>query len=325
MQLGGLHHVTAITGNVSQNVAFYTRVLGMHLVKKTVNQDDVSAYHLFYADDVGHAGTDLTFFDWPEAGPSRHGAGTISATMFGVRGRAALDWWVQRLDAFGIEHDGIQTSGKGGRAVLAFRDSEGQRLELLDDEGKLTGVPWKGSPVPAEMAIRGLYGVRFTIKQLERTEHLLTEVLGFRRVGSYLAAQQHEVIVFEVGPGGPGTEVHLEVRPDLPFGRSAIGGVHHVAFRTPDEEEHQQWRARLAEAGSHVTPVIDRFYFRSIYFREPGGILCEIATDGPGFTTDEDPETLGENLALPPFLEPHRREIEANLKPITPVEFAARV
>lgn len=324
MQLGGLHHVTAITGNSSQNVSFYTQVLGLRLVKKTVNQDDVSAYHLFYGDESGHAGTELTFFDWPLAGPTRAGSGMISAIMLGVRGREALDWWKDRLNAFGVEHDGIQTRGEDGRAVLAFRDPEGQRLELLDDEGKIGGEPWKKSPVPAEMAIRGLYGVRFTVRQLERSERLLTEVLGFRRGGSYQLAGQHEVIIFEVGPGGPGTEVHLEVRPDLPFGRPAIGGVHHVAFRTPDDEEHQLWRARITEAGGHPTQVIDRFYFHSIYFREPGGILCEIATDGPGFATDEDPAKLGESLALPPFLEPHRKEIEANLQPITPVEFAQR-
>ena len=322
MQLGGLHHITAITGNASQNVAFYTQVLGMRMVKKTVNQDDVSAYHLFYGDEIGHAGTELTFFDWPHAGPSRAGTGMISAMMLGVRGRAALDQWVQRLNSFGIEHDGIQT--RGTRAVLALRDPEGQRLELLDDEGKLAGTPWKNSPVSAEMALRGLYGVRFTIKQAERTERLFTEVLGFHRAGSYQLEQGNEVSVFEIGSGGPGTEVHLEVQPDLLFGRAAIGGVHHVAFRTPNDEEHQQWRARLAEVGSHVTPVIDRFYFHSIYFREPGGILCEIATDGPGFATDEDVATLGESLALPPFLEARRQEIEANLQPITPGTFATQ-
>lgn len=324
MQLGGIHHVTAITGDASRNVAFYTQVLGMRLVKKTVNQDDVSAYHLFYGDEIGHAGTELTFFDWPLAGSTREGSGMISAIMLGVRGRDALDWWEKRMKSFGVEHDGIQTRGEDGRAVLAFRDPEGQQLELLDDEGKMSGEPWKKSPVPAEMAIRGLYGVRFTVRQAERTARLLTEVLGFQQAGGYQLAGQHEVSVFEVGPGGPGTQVQLEVRPDLPFGRPAIGGVHHVAFRTPGDEEQQFWRARIAEAGGHPTQVIDRFYFHSIYFREPGGILCEIATDGPGFATDEDPATLGESLALPPFLEPHRKEIEANLQPITPVEFAAR-
>lgn len=322
MQLGGIHHITAITGDASRNVAFYTQILGMRLVKKTVNQDDVEAYHLFYGDEIGHAGTELTFFDWPLAGPTRAGAGMISAILLGVRGRAALDWWAERFTQFGVEHDGVQTRGADGHAVLAFRDPEGQRLELWDEQGKLSGAPWQKSPVPAEMAIRGLYGVRFTIKGLERTEQLLTSVLGFQKAGSYQLAGGHDVLIYEVGPGGPGAEVHLEVRPDLPFARPAIGGVHHVAFRTPDDEQHAIWRARIAEAGAHPTQVIDRFYFHSIYFREPGGILCEIATDGPGFATDEDPATLGESLALPPFLEPHRREIEANLKPITPVAFA---
>lgn len=324
MQLGGIHHVTAITGDASRNVAFYTQILGMRLVKKTVNQDDVSAYHLFYGDEIGHAGTELTFFDWPLAGSTRAGSGMISAILLGTRGRDALNWWEKRLTSFGIEHDGIQTRGKDGQGVLAFRDPEGQRLELLDDEGKLNGEPWQKSPVPPEMAIRGLYGVRFTVKQLERSAHLLTTVLGFRRAGNYQLAQQHEVVRYEVGPGGPGTEVHLEVRPDLPFAHPAIGGVHHVAFRTPNDEEHKRWQAHIAAAGIRPTQIIDRFYFHSIYFREPGGILCEIATDGPGFATDEDPATLGESLALPPFLEQHRQKIEANLKPITPVTFAHR-
>jgi glyoxalase family protein len=321
MQLAGVHHVTAITGDASRNVAFYTQVLGMRLVKKTVNQDDVSAYHLFYGDEVGHAGTELTFFDWPLAGPTRAGTGTISAILLGVRGQEALDCWVRRLESFGVEHEGLQTRGLGGQAVLAFRDPDGQRLELLDEEGKMGGEPWKKSPVPTEMAIRGLYGVRFTVCHAHHTVQLLTEVLGFRQAGS-LQAEQGSVQVFEVGPGGPGTQVHLEVRADLPPGRAAIGGVHHVAFRTPNDEEQQLWRTRIAEAGGRPTQVIDRFYFHSIYFREPGGILCEIATDGPGFATDEDAASLGESLALPPFLEPQRREIEANLQPIVPIAFA---
>lgn len=323
MQLGGIHHVTAITGDASRNVAFYTRVLGMRLVKKTVNQDDVSAYHLFYGDEIGHAGTELTFFDWPLAGPTRAGTGTISAIMLGVRGQEALHWWAQRLESFGIAHEGIQTRGEGQQAVLALRDPEGQRLELLDEEGRMGGEPWKKSPVPAQMAIRGLYGVRFTVRHAQHTVHLLTEVLGFRPAGS-LQEEERNVHVFEVGSGGPGTRVYLEVRADLPPGRAAIGGVHHVAFRTPNDEEQQLWRGRIAEAGGHPTQVIDRFYFHSIYFREPGGVLCEIATDGPGFATDEDEASLGESLALPPFLEPQRREIEANLQPIVPVEFATR-
>lgn len=323
MQLGGIHHITAITGNASQNVAFYTQALGLRLVKKSVNQDDVSAYHLFYADEGGHPGTDLTFFDWPQAGPNRPGAGSIAAIAFGVHGREALDWWAERFDSLGVEHDGVQLRGEEGRAVLAFRDPEGQRLELIDDGGRLTGQPWKKSPVPEDKAIRGLYAVRLTVRALEPSAKFLTESLGFRQAGTYQSAEQRQVTIYEVGPGGPGAEVHLELWPEGSRGMPAIGGVHHVAFRTPNQEEHAQWQELLARAGRQVTPVINRFYFYSIYFREPGGVLFEIATDGPGFATDEEPEHLGERLALPPFLEPYRKEIEAGLKPIEPLTFVA--
>lgn len=323
MQLGGLHHVTAITGDASLNVAFYTQVLGLHMVKKTVNQDDVSAYHLFYGDEVGSPGTELTFFDWPMAGPNHPGAGTISAIAFGVNGREALEWWAQRLDSFNVPHEGIQTRGEAGKAVLAFRDPEGQRLELVDAEGRMMSHPWKGSPVPPEMAIQGLYAIRLTARALEPTAKLLTETLGFRQSGTYQSEQQSTVYVFEMGRGGPGTEIHVDVRPGLSSGRAGIGGVHHVAFRTPNEEDQLQWREQIATRISQVTPVIDRYYFRSVYFREPGGVLFEIATDGPGFATDESPEHLGERLALPPFLEPHREEIEENLRPIIPFRLAA--
>ena len=324
MQLEGLHHITAITGNASLNVAFYTQVLGLHLVKKTVNQDDVSAYHLFYGDETGNPGTELTFFDWPSAGPNHPGAGTISAIAFGVNGRAALEWWVQRFDSFKVPHEGIQTRGDAGKAVLAFRDPEGQRLELIDDEGRMKNVPWHGSPVPAAMSIHGLYAVRITARSLQPTARLLTETLGFRQNGTYQSEQSSTVHVFEMGTaGGPGTEIHLDIRPDVSSGRPGIGGVHHVAFRTPNDEEQVQWRERIAGKINNVTSVIDRFYFHSVYFREPGGVLFEIATDGPGFATDEDPEHLGELLALPPFLEPHRQEIEENLQPIVPFRLAS--
>ncbi len=322
MQLGGLHHITAITGDASLNVAFYTQVMGLHMVKKTVNQDDVSAYHLFYGDELGGPGTELTFFDWPMAGPQRPGAGTISAIAFGVTGREALEWWMQRFEQFKVQHEGIQERGEDKKAVLAFHDPEGQRLELVDDEGRMQNRPCKGSPVPAAMAIHGLYAVRLTAKTLAPTAKLLTETLGFRQSGSYQSEQNSTVTVFEVGPGGPGTEVHIDVRPEVSFGRPGIGGVHHVAFRTPDDEEQLQWRQQIARKISQVTPVIDRFYFHSVYFREPGGVLFEIATDGPGFATDEDAEHLGERLALPPFLEPHRQEIEENLRPILPFHLA---
>src|SRR5579875_513119 len=323
IELGGLHHVTAVTSKPSENVAVYTEVLGMRLIKKTVNQEDVSAYHLFYGVGRGNAGTAMTLFDLSVIGQPVPGAGQISGTAFRVPGREALDWWVQRFNEYGVKHGGIVE--RVGRAMIAFTDPEGQRLELVDDAlaagmvGVAPGHPWAKSPVPAEAAIRGLEGVTLIVRSIQPTAAVLTEVMGFRKVVEYSNDGHHEAL-FEVGPGGPGAEVRLIARPDLPRRmRVGAGGVHLVAFRTPDEEQHRAWHDRLIEAGLAATPVIDRFYFRSIYFREPGGILFEIATEGPGFTTDEDFEHLGEHLSLPPFLEPQRWEIEAGLKPIVPI------
>ena len=326
MQLGGIHHVTAVTGNASRNVAFYTQVLGMRLTKKTVNQDDTSAYHLFYGDELGRPGTDLTFFEWPDIGHHQPGAGTISTISLGVTGQDALNWWVKHFDDLQVAHDGVQTRGIDGLLVLPFRDPEGQRLELVDDSGRLESTPWRRSPVPIERAIHGFYAVRLTLRRLEPSARFLTEVLGFRRSSTYQTPQQTSVTVFEVGHGGPGAQVHVEIQPEWPFHRFVgIGGVHHVAFRTPNTEEHQEWRNRIAQVNPTVTPVIERFYFRSIYFREPGGVLFEIATDGPGFAVDEDVAALGERLSLPPFLEPQRQVIESHLKPIVPVDLTTRV
>ena len=325
MELGGLHHLTAVTTSAPENVAFYTEVLGLRLVKKTVNQDDVSAYHLFYGDEIGRPGTEVTFFDWPQLriAPNHPGAGEVSVTALRVPGREVIEWWARRLDEFGVEHGGVGEIV--GRAVLDFADPEGQRLRLVDDTGAVVegGVPWEGSTVPAEYGIRGLAAVRLTVRDLGPTEVVLVEVLGFRRTGEY-EEDGARVVVFDVGPGGPGAEVHVAVRPDAPRAQLGRGGVHHVAFRVPDDEEHAAWRERLAQVGLGVTPRIDRFYFRSIYFREPGGVLFEIATDGPGFTGDEDPEHLGERLSLPPFLEGRRDEIERGLTPITPATQGSR-
>jgi len=323
MQIGGLHHVTAITGDVSVNVAFYTQVLGLHLVKKTVNQDDVSAYHVFYGDQIGGPGTELTFFDWPQAGPNRPGYGTVAAIAFGVRGRDTLDWWIERFDHFKVPHEEIQVRAYNGTAVLPFQDPEGQRLELVEDGGHLQGHPWEESEVPTDKAIRGLYAIRITARDVNPTAGLLTETLGFRQSGTYQSLDNTTVTVYEVGPGGPGAEVHLDVRPGLRGGRPGIGGVHHVAFRTPDQEEQEQWREKIGARVGQITPVIERFYFKSVYFREPGGVLFEIATDGPGFTADEDAKHLGQSLSLPPFLESQRGEIEANLRPIIPFRLAS--
>ena len=317
MELGGLHHLTAVTGQAPANLVFYTGVLGMRLVKKTVNQDDVSAYHLFYADQVGSPGTDVTFFDWPWASPARPGPGTIAETALRVPGRDTLDWWSERLDGLGVAHGAIEAFG--GRSSLSFADPEGQRLRLVDDGGAPGGTPWANSPVPAERQIRGLHAVTLEVARLEPTARVLTDVLGFELVDGVTAADGERTAIFTVGPGGPGAEVHVVERPGAHAGRVGIGGVHHVAFRTPDAAQHRAWRERIAAAGLGVTPVIDRYYFRSLYFREPGGILYEIATDGPGFATDEDVAELGTRLALPPFLEPRRAEIEAGLRPLPSV------
>ncbi|HYN89894.1 MAG TPA: ring-cleaving dioxygenase [Ardenticatenaceae bacterium] len=316
MELLGLHHLTAVTGQAALNLAFYTRVLGLRLVKKTVNQDDVSAYHLFYGDKLGSAGTEVTFFDWPASPRKIYGKGTIATTALRVPSRAALDWWAERLTAQGVDHKGIMDWG--GAAAIAFTDPEGQNLLLVDDGGAPGGVPWEQSPVPPDKAIRGLHAVTLIVQNLAPTARVLTEVLGFRQVGSYPFPENESrrVVRFATGAGGPGTEVHIAERPELRPGQVGIGGVHHVAFRTPDQTEQRAWRDRIARAGLGVTPLIDRFYFSSIYFREPGGALFEIATDGPGFATDEDPAHLGERLALPPFLEPHRARIEAGLRPL---------
>jgi glyoxalase family protein len=321
MELGGLHHVSSITGNVGRNLTFYTEVLGLRLVKKTVNQDDVSAYHLFYADKLGSAGTDVTFFDWEGMGPHRPHAGEVATVALRVAGSDALAQWAERFAQLGVPHGPL--AKRQNRAVLPFVDPEGLRLELIDDgvenPSVTPGQAWDQGPVPAAWRIRGLSAFTLAVGRLEPTARVLTEVLGFRQVGEDLD-DGHRVVTLEVGPGGPGAEVRVIERPDLRGGAFVgAGGVHHVAFRATTPEEHASWRERVAAAGFAVTPVIDRYYFKSIYFREPGGVLYEIATDGPGFAVDEDAAHLGERLALPPFLEPHRREIEANLRPIAPV------
>lgn len=319
MELKGLHHVTAITANATENVRFYTQILGLRLVKKTVNQDDVSAYHLFYGDERGAPGTEVTFFDWAHAAPRREGTGTISEIGLRVPDREALAWWANRFTEHNIDHESI--SERNGRASLMFFDGERQRLILVAEEGVASvtgGTPWSKSVVPQEFAIRGLSHITLTVNRLHPTAAMLTEAMGFRQTAIYTRSetQDSETTVFSVGAGGLGAEVHVEVRPDLPRGRAGRGGVHHVAFRTPNESEQQGWHNRLEDAGVSITPIIDRYYFKSIYFHEPGGSLFEIATDEPGFTADEPLEHLGEHLSLPPFLEPRRASIEAGLEPI---------
>ena len=312
MQLGGIHHLTAISAKPRDNLAFYTGLLGMRLVKKTVNQDDVSAYHLFYADGEARPGTDLTFFDFPAA-PERRGTNSISRTGLRVAGEKSLGFWRDRLkQAGGVTGEVIEVDG---RLTLPFEDGEGQRLVLVDDGGTGSSAPWDRSPVPAEHQIRGLGPIVLTVHELARTALVLTEIMNMRLMRDYAAHGAH-IHVFAMGDGGPAAELHVLEQKDAPMARQGAGGVHHVAFRTPDETQYHAWTQRLRELGVPNSGEIDRFYFRSLYFREPNGILFEIATDGPGFATDEPMQTLGEKLALPPFLEPRRAEIESGLRPL---------
>jgi glyoxalase family protein len=315
MQLHGVHHVTAVTSDVGVNADFYTRVLGLRLVKKTVNQDDVSAYHLFYADKLGSPGTDMTFFDWPMIGPSQRGTDSIATTLFRVNGRAALDYWAKRLDEHMVKHGEIETFFE--RDMLRFEDLEGQRLALIDDGGAaFEGEVWDGAGVPLEHAIRGFYGITLSTPRLNDLGPILTQILEFAELAHATHADGETLARFGMDGGGPGKEVFVIEQPAKRPERLGAGGVHHVAFRVKDEAEQRLWRQKLTQSGVGVSQFIDRFYFKSIYFRISNGILFEIATDGPGFTADEPLETLGVGLALPPFLEPHRKEIEAGLKPI---------
>jgi len=314
MQLTGIHHLTAISARPRDNLAFYTGLLGMRLVKKTVNQDDVSAYHLFYADGKANPGTDLTFFDFPAA-PERRGTNSIWRTGLRVAGEKSLGYWRDRLKQAGGHTDDV--TEVDGRLTLPFEDKEGQRLVLIDDGGAGPASPWAKSAVPVEHQIRGLGPIVLNVHDLARTEQVLTGVMNMRRARDYAAPDADaQVHVFAMGEGGPAAELHVIESRSSPMARQGAGGVHHVAFRTPNDEQYHAWTQRLSELDIRHSGEIDRFYFRSLYFREPNGILFEIATDGPGFATDEPMETLGEKLALPPFLEPRRAQIEAGLKPI---------
>ena len=259
----------------------------------------------------------MTFFDWAAIPRNRPGVGEVAALGLRVNDRETLEWWALRFDERGVSHGAI--GERNGRAFLPFTDPEGQRLELVEDGVAATipaGTIWEGSPIPAERQIRGLSIVTLVVRELAGTEAVLVQVLGFRELTREAVAEGGEDIVYEVGPGGAGAQVRVSVRPALPHARQGAGGVHHVAFRTPSDEEHALWQRRIAATGLGVTPVIDRFYFKALYFREPGGILFEISTDGPGFATDEDVAHMGEGLALPPFLEPRRAAIEAGLQPL---------
>ena len=319
MKLAGIHHVSAITADVEKNHDFYTRILGMRLVKKSVNQDNPSSYHLFYADAVGTPGTDMTYFDIPNAGRTYPGVSSISNTSFRVKSEDALQFWKGRFEKLAVSHDSIIK--RFGRSTLYFEDFEGARLMLVVDDGE--GIPygqaWVKEEISADNAIVGLGPIKLTLRKPESTEKVLTQILGFELLGSYPSdvREMPDIQVYTTGKGGPAGEVHIETRTDLPMERPGRGSVHHVAFRIPTMEDYPKWEERLRENGFTTSGLVDRYYFKAIYFREPNGILFELSTDEPGFDTDEPMETLGETLALPPFLETSRAEIEAKLRPLS--------
>ena len=311
-----MHHVSALSASANANHDFYTRVMGMRLVKKTVNQDEPSMYHLFYADARGTPGTDLTFFEMPQAARWTPGNNSIAMVTLRVSGEDALSYWMERLTEHGISHFGV--ANRDNRWVLDFDDPEGTPLSLVDDGGSGPAFPWSDSTVAEADQIRGLGYNVLNVPSLGPTERFLGDALSIERVRGYQNpdSPDQEVHVFAMANGGPETEIHVAVRRDLDRMRYGAGGVHHLALRIADEEAQQYWLGRLDELGYVNSGAVDRFYFKSIYVREPNGILFELATDGPGFGVDEDAASLGKELALPPFLEPRRHEIESKLHPV---------
>jgi len=312
-EIQGIHHVTAIASDPQRNVDFYAGILGLRLVKRTVNFDDPQTYHLYYGDEVGTPGSIMTFFPWPGARRGRIGAGQVAVTSFSVL-PSAIGFWVERLVRHGIKYQPPTRRGAGGDAeqVISFTDHDGLMLEIVGHPGAEARPAWADAPgIPEENAIHGFHAVTLWLEDATASERVLTGTLGFREVREDGTTRR-----FAAGDGGPGTIVDLRTIGDFGRGTGGAGTVHHVAFRVPDDAAELAVRGRVTGAGLHPTPVIDRNYFHSVYFREPGGVLFELATNPPGFAIDEPVEHLGEGLMLPPQYEPHRAEIEAVLPPI---------
>lgn len=308
-EIHGIHHVTAIAGDAQENLDFYTGVLGMRLVKKSVNQDVTDTYHLFYADAAGHPGSDLTFFPWPNLGPKRDGHGLSVETSLAVPA-GTLAFWSERLRSKGLAVGAIET--RFGEPTLPFEDPHGFALTLTETSDPREFAPWEQGPVVVAQQIRGIHSVRLLERDLAATAAFLVEVMGFAKLGE--DAGWHR---FGADGGGSGNVLDVREAPDARRGAWGVGAVHHVAWRVRDAQAQRIARAAVARAGRRPTEVIDRFWFQSVYFLEPGGVLFELATDGPGFTADEDLDALGDRLILPPWLEPQRPEIEAALPPLT--------
>ena len=304
-QVTGLHHITAIASDPRQNVDFYTRVLGLRFVKKSVNQDDPGTYHLYYGDYAASPGTILTFFPWAGLRRGRPGTGQAYATGFSVPA-GSLGFWLERFKKLGLAHEPVEK--RFADEVLAFTDPDGLRLELVATGETDARPAAPAKDVPAEFAIRGFHSSTLALTDAVATAKVLTGSMGYR-----LAEKSGHRARYTAAAGGPGTYVDLLTDPALPRGLSGAGTIHHVAFRVADDAKEVTAREILLKDGLHVSPVIDRAYFKSIYYREPAGVLFEIATDGPGFTIDESLAELGTKLGLPPHLEPHRAAIEAAL------------
>jgi glyoxalase family protein len=304
-EITGIHHVTAIASDPQRNLDFYGDVLGLRLVKLTVNFDDPGTYHFYYGDEIGQPGTILTFFPWPGARRGRRGNGQVAVTSFSIP-ESALGYWEERLGRYGISVG--ESSRRFDEEALVFLDPDGMQLELVAHAETGEEHLWEGGTIPTEHAIRGFYGVTMWEANVERTVEMLTETLGF-----HLRGEGGQRFRFQAASDGPGALVDVIHRPHGEPGWGGTGTVHHVAWRTPSDEEQTAWQAEIASRGYRVSPVMDRQYFHSIYFREPGGVLFEIATDPPGFTFDEPRQGLGQDLKLPPWLEPQRSQIEEML------------
>ncbi|WP_430787579.1 ring-cleaving dioxygenase [Virgibacillus flavescens] len=314
-ELKGIHHVTAITSSAEKNYEFFTYILGMRLVKKTVNQDDIQTYHLFFADDTGSAGTDMTFFDFQGIPKGVHGTNEIAKTSFRVPDDAAIEYWVKRFDRLDVKHEGIQE--QFGKKVLPFVDFDDQKYQLISDEnnqGVAAGTPWKNGPVPLAHAITGLGPLFVRIADYKYFKEMMEKVLQFKEI-----ADEGAFHLFEVGEGGNGAQVVVEHDADLPPARQGFGTVHHAAFRVEDRSVLEEWIGHMESFGFRTSGFVDRHFFGSLYVNVAPQILFEFATDGPGFMDDETYETLGESLSLPPMLEPKREEIEKVVRPIDTV------
>lgn len=312
--LTGLHHVSSLSAEIGKSNSFFTKVLGMRPIIKTVNQDEPSMYHLFFSDGRGSPGSDMTVFDLPRAAREHQGNNSITQTTFRVSGRDVLEYWADRLVSHGVAVGEIAM--RDGRSVLDFADPVGTQLSLVDDGGVGESFSWASSPVDAAQQIRGLGYIVITVPDLAPTDRFLTEGLGLRPDHTYVLANEprHRVHVYLIGDGGVNAEVHVVVRDDLPKARYGSGGVHHVALRMPDAAMMPEWVDRLTSLGYHNSGIVDRHYFTSLYVREPNHVLFELATDGPGFEVDGPIDH--DRVSLPPFLEPRRAEIEARLRPI---------